>query len=285
MSGVTEAVNQESGLCRRITRIELDELYARYNRREWVHPDPLVFLYEYEDLNDREIVGIIASSLAYGRVAQIHKSISSVLAPMGRSPSLFLRESSLGSLQRVFQSFKHRFTDGNELAALLFNTRRMVEEYGSLQRCFAEGLHHDDATILPALASFVGKLSSKSKPPGSMLLPSPEKGSACKRLHLFLRWMVRRDEVDPGGWDLIKESKLIVPLDTHMHRIGLMLGLTGRSQADQRTAIEITESFRRIIPEDPVRYDFALTRSGILNNEDIKSYLRKFAVRGATRSE
>ena len=101
------------------------------------------------------------------------------------------------------------------------------------------------------------------------LLPCPEKGSACKRFHLFLRWMVRNDAVDPGGWDGISASKLIVPLDVHMHRICMRLGLTSRAQADLKTALEVTGRFRAIVPEDPVRYDFALTRIGIRNDIDL----------------
>ncbi len=97
----------------------------------------------------------------------------------------------------------------------------------------------------------------------TMLLPSPGKGSACKRLNLFLRWMVRSDDVDPGGWSGVDAGKLIVPLDTHMHRMGLEVGLTRRKQADMQAALEVTRAFRTIAPEDPVRYDFALTRLGI----------------------
>ncbi|MFC1474950.1 TIGR02757 family protein, partial [bacterium] len=98
------------------------------------------------------------------------------------------------------------------------------------------------------------------------LTPAPRRGSACKRMNLFLRWMVRRDDVDPGPWTDVPASKLVVPLDTHMHRISSGMGLTSRKQADLKTAIEITDAFRAISPEDPVRYDFALTRLGILGN-------------------
>ena len=99
------------------------------------------------------------------------------------------------------------------------------------------------------------------------LLPSPESGSACKRLNLFLRWMVRSDAVDPGGWSGVSPAMLIVPLDTHMHRIAAKLGLTKRRAADFRAAREVTGAFRTIAPEDPVKYDFALTRLGILRSE------------------
>lgn len=250
-------------------RERLDALFERYHRRDLVHPDPLVFLYDYADLKDREVVALLASSLAYGRVSQIMKSVSSVLDRMGSSPFLFVTGSSSREIRSAFRRFRHRFTSGEDLFHLLWGLRGAVERYGSLQECFFAGLGHDDQTILPALARFVSSLY----PPGGCrkgFLPSPQEGSACKRWHLFLRWMVREDEVDPGGWRRISPSKLIVPLDTHMHRIGQELRLTTRKQADQRTALEITRAFSEIIPEDPVRYDFVLTRFGIRKDMDMR---------------
>jgi uncharacterized protein (TIGR02757 family) len=127
------------------------------------------------------------------------------------------------------------------------------------------GLRSGDPTVVPALSAFVGNVFPEGC---DFLIPTPDRGSACKRLNLFLRWMVRRDDVDPGGWDGVPPSKLVVPLDIHMHRIALTLGLTERKQADLRTAIEITEAFRKLSPSDPVRYDFVLTRFGIRKDLD-----------------
>ena len=95
------------------------------------------------------------------------------------------------------------------------------------------------------------------------LVPIPEKGSAAKRLHLFMRWMIRKDAVDPGGWDDLSPSRLIVPVDVHMHRICTHLAFTQKKQANLKTAVEVTQCFRKIMPQDPVKYDFALTRIGI----------------------
>lgn len=251
----------------------LCELYETYNRREFVHPDPLEFLYDYADLRDREIVGLVASSLAYGGVRQILKGVKSVLEHMG-SPHAFLRSSSRESLRRMFRSFKYRFTTGEELACMLYGIKGVVEQHGSLQACFASALSDDDETIIPALSMFVKQLSAVFENRPRSLLPSPVAGSACKRLNLFLRWMVRHDEVDPGGWDDVPARKLIVPLDTHMHRISLQLGLTKRKQANLKAACEITAAFRSIEPEDPVRYDFALTRLGIRDELDPGEFLR-----------
>lgn len=250
-----------------ITKKTLENLYLTYNKREFVHPDPLESLYNYNDLTDREIVGIIASSLAYGRAEQIIRSVSRVLDQMGPSPLRFLEQASKRSLKCTFSGFKHRFTTGDELASMLFGIKQVIERYGSLQKPFLQGLTDADETIIPALTMLAKQLRDNSNGQYNSLLPCPTKGSALKRFNLFLRWMVRRDDVDPGGWTDVPASKLIVPLDTHMHQISLALGLTQRKQADMKTAMEITQAFKKIAPKDPVRYDFALTRFGILHME------------------
>lgn len=247
----------------------LEELYLTYNRQEFIHPDPLEFLLRYEDPLDREVVGLIASSLAYGRVGQILRSVTRVLDSMGKSPVEFILEISPKTCRETFCTFKHRFTTGDHIVDLLRGIRRILLEYGSLQACFLDGVRSSHATVLPALSRFVSVLREAMEGRGHhFLVPSPDRGSACKRLNLFLRWMVRADEVDPGGWTGVQASQLIVPLDTHMHQIGLALGLTTRRQADMRTAMEMTDGFRMIFPSDPVRYDFALTRLGIQNGMD-----------------
>jgi uncharacterized protein (TIGR02757 family) len=250
----------------------LCDLYDAYNRREFVHPDPLEFLYEFEDVRDREIVGLISSSLAYGGVKQILKSVQTVLNKMPE-PSRFIRNSTRSDLHELFSGFRHRFTTGAEMATMLYGVKTVLEKYGTLDECFRKGLSNDAETVLPALDAFVTELTAvfEGKPPS--LLPSPAKGSACKRLNLYLRWMVRKDNVDPGGWDGIPTSRLVVPVDVHMHRISSSLGLTARKSADMKTAIEITRAFRKISPDDPVRYDFCLTRLGIRDDLDPARFL------------
>ena len=246
-----------------LNRNRLDELLSLYHHRAFVHPDPLEFLYDYPDLQDREIVALIASSLAYGRVAQILKSTSCILQRLGPSPYSFLQKSTRKKLLSLFSDFKHRFTTGEELALMLWGLKKVIEEYGSLHDCFSADMEDTDDTILPALTRFIRRFRKHMPATRDSLLPYPEKGSACKRLNLFLRWMVRQDNIDPGGWSRVSAAKLIVPLDTHMYKISRMLHLTERKHADMRTAIEITNAFREIVPDDPIRYDFVLTRLGI----------------------
>ncbi len=247
----------------------LEAIYGRWNRREFVHPDPLEFLYDYPDVREREIVAFVASSLAYGRVKQILRSVSMVLERMGPSPRAFLLDTPLESIRRGLGDFRHRFTSGEGLASMLAGLKGVIQRYGSLEGCFLSHARERDTTILQALCAFVEELSLPLDGAASILLASPSGASACKKLNLFLRWMVRRDQVDPGGWEGISPSKLIVPLDTHMHKVGIRLGMTRRRQADMRTALEITAGFRTMAPEDPVRYDFVLTRPGIWGDPEL----------------
>jgi uncharacterized protein (TIGR02757 family) len=258
-----------------ISKSQLERLYILYNSREWIHPDPLEFLYRYTDFNDREITGLIASSLAYGRVTQILKSVSCVLEKMGPSPHGFLLSSTPSSLRRIFSNFKHRFTTGEDLALMLIGAKSVIARFGSLYNCFLGGFNDDNETVLTGLSFLVNELKIEADGKSNSLLPSPEKGSACKRWNLFLRWMVRDDQVDPGGWDKVNPAKLIIPLDIHMYRICLSLNLTRRKNMDMRTALEITCAFRSLEPKDPVRYDFALTRLGIRPESDLNAFLEK----------
>jgi len=255
-----------------VNKESLERLYAKYNCRRFVHPDPLEFLYRYDDPADREIAGLIASSLAYGRVAQILKSVGNILDPI-QAPAEFLKLTSPAQIKKEFRFFKHRFSTGSELSRMLIGIKRVFEQYGSLNECFLAGSKGSHKIVPEGLVFLVQEIANKSGGDLPSLLPNPEKCSACKRLHLFLRWMVRRDEVDPGGWSGVPASALIVPLDTHMHRICRALGLTNRKQADLRTAMAITEAFRSVSPDDPVRYDFALTRLGIRRDADFEKFL------------
>ena len=250
----------------RALRNILDGLYHRFNRFEFIHPDPLEFVHLYRNKLDREIAGFVASALAYGRVGQILSSVRLVLDRMGPSPHSYLLRTQPAQFQKSFHSFKHRFTTGSDLAILLTGLRRLILEYGSLESCFMTGFHAENQTILPALSEFVQKLETAAGRKLPMFLPSPCGGSACKRLNLFLRWMIRRDNVDPGVWQAIPASSLVIPLDTHMHKIARAMELTVSKQANIRCAAEITANFALICPEDPVRYDFALTRLAMRND-------------------
>ena len=250
-------------------RERLENVYIQYNRREFIHPDPLEFLWRYSSTEDREIVGLVASGLAYGRVTQILKSTEKVLDVLGPAPSAFLKEVSIKELSGALAGFKHRFTTAVEVVTLLESASMLQKQWGLLGNMFGAFIS-EKGTYYNALERFVEVILELAGMEKCSLLPRPSLGSACKRLHLFMRWMIRKDEVDPGGWEWISPSVLIVPLDVHMFRAACALGFTGRKTASCASALEITESFREINPADPVKYDFAITRMGIQRlHEDI----------------
>ena len=251
----------------------LEKLYIRYNRRELINPDPLQFLYRYSDPADIEITAFLASALAYGRVQQIEKSLNNLLGRMGDSPSGFVINFDRGK-RKTLKDFKHRFTTGDDISDLLTLLKTIIRRCGSIERYFALGYNPGDKNIIPALSKFCNSLldihtaGGKGQPTRGLkyLLVSPDGGSACKRLNLFLRWMVRDDDVDTGLWKSIEKAGLIVPIDVHMGRLCKILGLYDRKTVSLSAAEEITESFAEIEPADPVKYDFALSRIGILEN-------------------
>jgi len=260
---------------KRTTQIRdvLEKLYKRYNRRELISPDPLQFLYRYSKPADIEITAFLASALAYGRVQQIEKSLNNLLIRMGDSPSEFVINFDRDK-RKTLKDFKHRFTTGDDISDLLTLLRTVISRHGSIEQYFARGYNPGDRNIIPALSEFCNSLldihaaGHKGQPARGLkyLLVSPAGGSACKRLNLFLRWMVRYDDVDTGLWKSIDQARLIVPVDVHMGRLCKILGLYDQKTISLSAAAEITESFAEIEPADPVKYDFALSRIGILEN-------------------
>lgn len=250
----------------------LRAVYARFHKPEYIDPDPLLPVRRYNRTEDREIAALVCSSLALGRVASILDACERVLGAFGPRPSEELLSLRQGELGKRFSGFRYRFFDAGKLASFLEAAAAVVRDYGSLEACFASGLRNGQETVLPALRSFFEAFERRSPADTGILLSDPGRGGAAKRLNLFLRWMVRKDSVDPGGWTAVDPGMLIVPLDTHMHAFALELGLIGRKQADLRAAVELTAAFREIDPRDPVRFDFSLSRLG-LHPEG--KYLRK----------
>ena len=246
------------------TKQFLEKTYSEMNRPEFIHPDPLEFVWRYKGRADREIVGLIAACLAYGNVTQILKSVEKVLGPMGRSPAAWLKNAEPAEIKKTFAAFKHRFTTGSELAVFLLNIKRAMEKHGSLEKLFLAGYDKGDPTVENAIYRFVNNFNALGCAPS--LTPCPEHKSSFKRVNLYLRWMVRKDAVDPGVWAGVSPSKLIIPLDTHMRQVSMGMGITKRKDTSMKTAAEITAYFSGIEPGDPVKYDFALTRAGIRGN-------------------
>ncbi len=248
----------------------LDALYEKYNRRELIKPDPLQFVYRYTRPQDVEIAALLASCLAYGRVEQIEKDLNNLLAVMEGSPYRFVQGFDAHARAKL-KNFKHRFTSGDDISDLLELLKQVFAEYGSIEQLFLERYSPDDENVVPALSGFcdaiLGMYEKAHRRRCSAglryLLPSPADGSPCKRLNLFLRWMVRKDDVDSGLWRSVDKAKLIIPVDVHIARLCRILGFHNHKTASLSTAILITKAFAEIEPADPVKYDFALSRIGI----------------------
>lgn len=262
---------------KRIARIEnvLEKLYAKYNHRRLIEPDPLQFVYQYSNRLDMEIVALLSAVLAYGRVRQIEKSLTSLFARMGSSPFDFVMNFDERA-RTGLKNFKHRFTTGDNISDLLTLLKIVLGREGTIEGFFVQGCDSSDKNIIPALSKFCGSLlriyaeTSGRQPDRGLryLLTDPADRSACKRLNLFLRWMVRDDNVDTGLWKSIDKAKLIVPVDVHIAGLCKILGFYDRKGISLSTALEITDSFGQIEPTDPVKYDFALCRIGMLPNTD-----------------
>ncbi len=251
----------------------LEKLYRRYNHHKLIKPDPLQFVYNYSRREDMEVAGLLAAELAYGRVQQIQKSLTDLLGRMGASPFEFVLNFNKQKRKKL-KSFKHRFTSGEDISDLLELLKKVLKRYGSIEEFFVQGYSPEDENIVPALSKFCDSLLEMYAKTHNHLAPAqlnylltrPAIGSPCKRLNLFLRWMVRDDDVDAGLWKRIDKAKLIVPVDVHMGRLCRILGFHDRKAISLSTAMKITECFAEIEPADPVKYDFALSRIGILDN-------------------
>lgn len=261
-------------MSKRLVKIKdaMERLYAKYNHRELIKTDPLQFVYQYSNRADMEIAALLAAELAYGRVQQIQKKVAELLGRMGDSPFKFVRNFDEQKRAKL-KDFKHRFTGGDAISDLLLLLKKVLKQYGSIELFFAQGYNRGDKNITSALSDFCNSLLDmyvKSHHNGriprglSYLLPRPATGSACKRLNLFLRWMVRDDDVDTGLWKSIDKAKLIMPIDVHTGRLCRILGFHNQRTVSLATAVKITESFGEIEAVDPVKYDFALSRIGIM---------------------
>jgi len=257
-------------------RGQLDRLHDSYNVPDST-ADPVQFVWRYDDPRDREVVAAIASGLAFGRLASVLASVERVLALLGPHPAAYLEALDVRAAREVLSEVVHRWTRGDDLVALLVVLRDLRARHGSLEGAFLAGDDPASADVSSGLEAFcaaacaVDVREAYGGARGGRLgvqyfFPRPSLGSACKRLNLFARWMVRQDAVDPGGWTGVSRSRLVIPLDTHTIRVGRCLRLTRYTSPGWRMAADITATLRRVDPDDPVRYDFSLCHLSMMGN-------------------
>ena len=254
----------------------LDGFLDSFPKERHVETDPVQFVHRYSDPADREVVGFVAAAFSYGNVKSVIRSVERVVARLGDHPAQFIASFDPRRDARVFRGFYHRWNTGQDVAVLLWILARMIEEHGSLQAAIAGGIDPRNGSVATGLerfsssalsfghAQFYSEAERCHRLGVLYFFPKVSDGSACKRLNLFMRWMVRPDDgVDCGVWDRIAPGSLVIPLDTHISRISQYIGLTEMRTPGWRMAVDVTDSLRKLDPADPLRYDFALCHLGI----------------------
>ena len=259
-----------SGKMRRASALRepLERLYREFDYGARVERDAIRFPLRYPEPRDREIVALLTACLAYGRVDLFSRALELVLAVMGPSPSMFVADFDPRRHGHAFDEFLYRFNRPRDIVAFCLVAREVLARYGTLEKCFVAGDVDERGPIAPALERFArvfleadltavfprGRLSRGYR----HLFPLPSVGGPCKRLHLFLRWMVRREPPDFGLWTAVAPARLLIPVDTHIENMSRAIGLTRRRSRNWRMAEEITARLALLDPADPVKYDFAL---------------------------
>ena len=250
----------------------LDRLYDGFNLEHSTR-DPIWTVRRFARPADQEIVAFVAAALAFGRVQSVIQTVDAVLGVMGESPAGFVRAFT-PARAAAFEGVGHRWIRSRDLAALVWQLHQMLRDHDSIEGFFAAGHEAGAESVEAGLESFSARamaldlaaIYGRAKPvPGvGYFFSRPSSGGACKRLNLFLRWVVRADAVDLGLWQAVRPSQLVVPLDTHIIRVGRCLRMTARVSPGWKMAADITATLRRLNPDDPVRYDFAMCHLGMM---------------------
>lgn len=245
----------------------LDDAVRRYNTPDFIPGDPVSIPHRFSRLQDREITGFWAATLAWGQRKTIIQNAQRLVDLMDGVPYDFIVQHEEQDRAR-FLEFKHRTFQATDTLFFLEFLQNFYRNSDSLEHAFARHLQPGDTTVENALAGFHRDFFNHPYAPERTRkhVATPERGSTCKRLNMFLRWMVRRDKagVDFGVWTRIRPNQLLIPLDVHVDRVARRLGLLQRTQTDWKAVLELTEALRRLDPNDPVKYDFALFGLGVL---------------------
>lgn len=246
----------------------LDRLYREFDWAGRTGKDAIQFPLRYSDPRDREVVALLTACLSYGRVDLFAPWVEWILARMTPAPARFILDFDPEQASARFRGFRYRFNRPRDIAAFCLACQRVLHSHGSLRAAFLSGYSSDDPDVAPALERFVRGFRSqdlrpifpKGRPSRGYrhLFPLPSTGGPCKRLHLFLRWMVRREPPDFGLWPEVPPAKLLVPVDTHVENMCRAIGLTRRKGRNWTMVQEITRNLKLLDPDDPVKYDFSL---------------------------
>lgn len=247
--------------------------HYRYFDKSKISPDPLEFPHRFSNRNDIEASAFISSVFAYGNIVQIMKTLEKIHHIMKNKPHEFILKFKYDRDKHLFDELKHRFYTPDDIARLFCALNKVYTNYGSIKYLFLLYYFDKEENLKNAISFFSNNFlsicgSGKGVTHGlKFMIPDPYKGSACKRMNLFLRWMIRKDELDFGLWTEISPSKLVIPVDTHIAKICRELKLSRSKNVSWRMAEEITGNLREFDPEDPVKYDFAICHIGMRKME------------------
>lgn len=257
----------------KVTKRHMDTLVRHFENPDFIKDDPVQFPHEYEGKLDKEVSGFLSSVFAFGNRKKIIENLELIHEIINPDPFEFIINFEADRDAKLLSGFKYRFYQETEVVLLIYALSQLLKKYGSLENAFMEGYSPEHHNVKEGLIAFVNLLrenlpDSKYRTEHYLktfyqLVPSPTNGSACKRLNLFLKWMVRQGPVDLGVWTELSKSKLVIPLDAHVSRVSRQWGLTDRKADDWRTAEEITENLKEFDPDDPVKYDFAIFGTGV----------------------
>lgn len=250
----------------------LNNSFEKFNQLDFIKDDPVQIPHQFSKKQDIEIMAFFAATLAWGQRITIINSCKRLLQYFDNAPYDFILNHNEKDLIKL-ESFVHRTFNSTDLLYFIYFLKKHYQANKSLETAFTQNFNTKEKHTEQALINFHNYFASDSFFPirTRKHVATPARNSACKRLNMFLRWMVRKDEhgVDFGIWETIKPSQLLIPLDVHVERVARNLNLVNRRQRDFKTVVELTENLRKIDATDPVKYDFALFGLGILENKKI----------------
>lgn len=280
----------------------LEHLYQKFHDPKYLYTDPLSIVHEYSDPRDQEVVGLIVAAFAFGNITSIKSFLTRLLKPMGSSPSKFLKQHSANQIHSTYEHFYYRWLRDVDIALFLFRVGELLRKYETIEHAFFETpVRESELEIKPSIAKIAKnnyliqmakfrhalldiscdeiplRIRSYTKENGKIvslrnasdtLFPDPLTGAA-KRYHLYLRWMIRpKDGIDLSCWNA-EPAQLLMPIDTHVFQATKLLRINKQKTANLNLATDLTKRFLRYDPADPIRYDFSLTRPGILGLKEI----------------
>ncbi len=247
-----------------ITKIELEDLVKKYETKDFIKDDPVQFPHNYSDRKDIEISGFISSMFSYGNRKLFIAKLKKFFEYTNNEPANFIRNGDFSIIKK--NDFNYRFSKPDDIIEMLKILSALYNNSDGLMELFAYGYKQNNniQSMFKIVVDYFYSRVNKNAGQGFYhLLPNPRKGGAMKRVNMFLRWMIRKSDVDLGIWNFMSKSELLIPLDVHVARLSREMGLLERKSNDMKAVVELTNNLKIYDNTDPVKYDFAIFGKGI----------------------